>query len=324
MCRIPVSPALRSTLAVGVVIPLVLLSASCASYRNRNTAVRYAKRGDAALATNNLLLAHEQYRLALVNVQLADLGPTVEVSARYHLARASGLLCQHQEAERLLQKSLKDLEALESSARTSAYRSQCIFALANLAYDRGLYRDAASYFGRAVPIADELNGENTHPMIYAEILDRYADALGHTGQRTTAAKIATRAANMRRDHPDATPARGRLRYDNFNNAREQLLADLRRAEAAEGSKGPTVTSRLLWLGVLESNRGNHEPAVGFFERGFSNVEDAATEDAAMEDTATGGESMAIVLDRYAHVLRASRRDTEAHAIEAKAAALRRN
>ena len=310
MCHVPVSVE-RSTLAV--VIPLVLLWTSCASYLNRATAIRYSKRGDAALVANNLLLAHENYRRALINVQLADMGPVVESTARYHLGRASGLLCQHQEAEHLLKRSLQDLEPLESSAETSAYRSRRLFALANLAYDRGLYRDAASYFGRAVPLADQLAGQDTHPMRYAEILDRYADALGHTGQRAAAAKAAKRAADMRRTHPDAEPIRGRLRYDGFNDAEEQLRADLRRAEAAEGPKGPTVTTRLLWLGILESNRGNHEAALGFFERGFG----------SMEDSASGGESMAIALDRYAHVLRASRRDEEAQAIEAKAEAVRR-
>ena len=242
MCRVPVSLE-RPILAV--VILLVLLGTSCASYLNRTTAIRYTQRGDAALGANNLLLAHENYRRALINVELADLGPILKSTARYRLGRASGLLCQHQEAEHLLKRSLQDLEPLESSAETSAYRSRRLFALANLAYDRGLYRDAASYFGRAVPLADELAGQDTHPMRYAEILDRYADALGHAGQRAAAAQTAKRAADMRRAHPDATPTRGRLRYDGFNNAEEQLLADLRRAEVAEGPKGPTVTTRLL-------------------------------------------------------------------------------
>ena len=311
MCRVPVSLE-RPILAV--VILLVLLGTSCASYLNRATAIRYTQRGDAALGANNLLLAHENYRRALINVELANLGPILRSTARYRLGRALGLLCQHQEAEHLLKRSLQDLGPLDSSPERTAYRSRRLFALANLAYDRGLYRDAASYFGRAVPLADQLAGQDTHPMRYAEILDRYANALGHTGQQTAAAKAAKRAADMRRTHPDAEPIRGRLRYDGFNNAEEQLLADLRRAEAAEGPKGPTVTTRLLWLGILESNRGNHEAALGFFERGFS----------GKEDSVSGGESMAIILDRYANVLRAASRDEEAQAIEAKAAALRRN
>ncbi len=297
---------------VAAVLPLVLLASSCASHLNRASAIRYTRRGAEALARNHLLVALEHYRRALVNVELAGMGPDVRSTAHYNLARVTGALCQHQEAEHLLRISLQDLESLEPSEATMTYRCKRLFTLGDLACDRGRHQDAAAYYGRAISLADQLAAGEKEPMRYAEALDRYAEALGHAGQAAAAAAASQRAAGVRRAHPGAEPSRGRLRFDGFENAAEQLLADLRRAEAVEGAKGPTATIRLLWLGVLESNRGNHQAALTFFERGFQN----------MAAPASGGESMAIIMDRHAHVLRALGRDEEARAIEARAATLR--
>lgn len=264
------------------------------------------------MAQNNLLLAHESYARALESFEEGGFDPVAVSNARCRLALVLGALCQHQQSEQLLKRSLQDLESLEVSEETTSFRSRCLFTLGNLAYDRGRYRAAAAYYGQAVTFADRVDAERKDPNRYAEILDLYADALGHAGETTTAAAVTQRAADMRKAHPSDTPPRGRLRYDGFDNAAEQLQADLRRLEAIEGPQGPTVTARLMWLGVLESNRGNYEAALTFFKRAFANP----------RDTSNTGESMAIALDRYAHVLRAASRDQEAQAIEAKAAALR--
>lgn len=298
-------------------LPLALFGTSCASHLRWATAIRHTKDGRQALASNRLVAAHESYRRALSNVEMADLGPTVRPVARYYLARATGALCQHQEAERLLKLSLEELDSLEDTEETSRYRCKLLVTLGNLAYDRGLYTDAASYYGRAIPAADRLDAEEQEPMRYAAILDRYAEALGHAGPTSAAAAAATarRAADMRRANPGTTTSGGRLRFDGFNNAKEQILADLRRAETGEGPESSTVTVRLLWLGVLESNRGDHEAALAFFERGFRSPQD-------LQETDNDGESLAIAMDRYAHVLRAKGHDEEAQAIEARARALR--
>ncbi|CCQ90287.1 exported hypothetical protein [Nitrospina gracilis 3/211] len=173
---------------------LMTMFASCANPINRVTFRKYIESGNVAENRGNLELARENYKRALINVNLGNLSEEEWAYAAYEYGRISGYLCDHEEAEKYMLQSLEIKERLEFPLD---FKAKSYFELARFYYDSDQYAQSIPYFDKGIQLAEILGGEKTDPIAFANILDEHASALRKTGAEQQADTIAKRAETIR-------------------------------------------------------------------------------------------------------------------------------
>ena len=193
----------------GLVLGVLVFSA-CANPLNRATYQRYYNAGVEAKNRGDLKLARENYRRAMINVGLGNLSDEELAYASYEYGRLSGYLCDSKEAKKYLKQAL---ELKEKSNLPDLTKSKSYHEMARFYYDHGQYAQAVTYFQRGIPLSEKLGIENQAPIAFATGLDEYAVALRNTGREQEAGTVASRAQNIRDQHPGKQPEFIPTRYN---------------------------------------------------------------------------------------------------------------
>jgi len=188
---------------------IAALLVGCANPINEHTAQRYYAAGEEALRNGNLGAARENFRRALINVQVGNLGPAYESQAAAKLARVEGNLCEYDEADRTFQYALNAKIKItgENSPATFPLRIE----LAQLAFDTDHFEKAVAYFESAFAIGGATL-EAHDPQDYAAMLDDYATALASTNNASQAEVVRNRANALRKNASGPTSGKGKADY----------------------------------------------------------------------------------------------------------------
>ena len=169
--------------------------AACAVPLERYEAGRYADAAIAARSAGNYALARSNWAKAIAHAQLGA-GRTRELAiAYYEYGRSSGIICDWDEANRGLQRSLE----LDRSVNGPVHMS--LIELARMNLDRGHYEAARGYFEQANDLYEAMSAETRDPIGYAQFLDEYSLALDRTGAHDKAAPFRARAQQLRATFP---------------------------------------------------------------------------------------------------------------------------
>ncbi|HEX7969655.1 MAG TPA: tetratricopeptide repeat protein [Stellaceae bacterium] len=182
----------------------------CAHEINIRNAARYHNAGLAAEQAGDYNLAERDYFRALINFRDGG-APEADLSMEiYNLGRMEGYNCKYDQAKGHLGEALAMEERL--SGPESKFTTKRLFELARLAYDRGEYGDAATYYARGIPAAQKRGIEQSDPGTLADALDEYAAALRQSGQADSATRAAAEASSVRAAHPGASAKYNFVRY----------------------------------------------------------------------------------------------------------------
>lgn len=189
-----------------VIVSALLAIAGCANPINRVTYKRYYQWGMAAEQNQDYEKAKENYYRALVNARIGNLGPQDNASAAYSLGRMLGILCDHDNAEKML------LEGLQFDEQSHGPVHMSFIELARLKFDQGKYGESVAYFKKALPLVDKKEYIDADPIGFAVIYGEYSDALSKTGRQADAEKLAVKAEQLRMDYPDRKAVAERTPY----------------------------------------------------------------------------------------------------------------
>jgi len=181
----------------------MVILAGCANPINSHTKHEYESRGSEWEHQGDYKEVDDCYRRALINAKGSNLGPAEESQAMYNFARMTGYLGNFEEAERLLLESL----ALEKKATGTTSQTSCMryFELARLQFDQHNFEKAATYYEKAIAIADASDTERKRPVALAAELDKYALSLSRISQDDRARVVQARADKLRSDNPGKKP-----------------------------------------------------------------------------------------------------------------------
>jgi tetratricopeptide (TPR) repeat protein len=175
--------------------------ASCANPINQNTAQRYYAAGEAALRAGDLITARENFRRALINAQVGNLGSDAESQAAYKLARVQGNLCEYDNADKTFQ------YALDAQVKRTGENSPLTFPLrvelAQLSFDTGHFDKAVGYFDKAFAVGGKTL-ETSMQTGYADLLDDYAVALAAIRNTALADSVRARSNAVRQSASGST------------------------------------------------------------------------------------------------------------------------
>ena len=177
------------------VLFIVGLIGGCVNPINKYNADKYYEMGLMAEQEENWEAARESYWRAWVNARDGNAPPEYQSAVLYNLGRMMGYTCDFQQAEVLLRESL-DRE-IPLSGPDSSNISKRLFELARLNFDQGKYAESASYYAKAIPMAERLGIEKDDPVILANSLDELAQAYQLSGQAALAVASAQDAATIR-------------------------------------------------------------------------------------------------------------------------------
>jgi len=184
----------------------LLLVTGCANPINRVTYKRYYQGGMAAEQSQEYEKAKENYYRALVNARIGNLGPQDNASAAYSLGRMLGILCDHDNAEKML------LEALQFDEQSHGPVHMSFIELARLKLDQGKYSESVVYFEKALPLVDKNEYIEVDPIGFAVIFGEYSDALTKAGRQVDSVKFTARSEQFRNDYPDRKAVAERTPY----------------------------------------------------------------------------------------------------------------
>ena len=154
--------------------------------------------------------AREHYWKALVNARASNAPPATMSMLAYNFGRTTGYTCHPDEAEKYL------LEALQLEAGVTGPESNSstmrLLELARLYFDRGDHYKASVFYGRGIPILENLDVSKSDPIALAEALDEYAVSLAKVGRTADSAAIQQRASDLRRSNPGSKARFVHTRY----------------------------------------------------------------------------------------------------------------
>lgn len=178
---------------------LIPMFVGCATDLNRVNAQRYYGLGLEAEQTGNYEGAREAFYRAYVNGRSGRMSAEYMSAVTYNLGRMTGMTCDFEQADKLLRESL-DMER-EVSGPVSGNITKRLSELARLSMARAAPKDAARYFGQAVPMLEELGILQQDPIGFAVFLDDYSEALKRAGKSEEAAQQTRRANELRAAMP---------------------------------------------------------------------------------------------------------------------------
>lgn len=189
-----------------MVASVLFVVMGCANPVNKVTYKKYYQWGMTAEQSQDYAKAKENYYRALVNARIGNLDPQDNASAAYSLGRMLGILCDHDNAEKML------LEALQFDEQSHGPVHMSFIELARLKLDQGKYSESTAYFEKALPLVDKKEYIDVDPIGFAVIFGEYSDALAKTGRQADAEKFAARAQQFRMDYPDRKAVAERTPY----------------------------------------------------------------------------------------------------------------
>ena len=197
------------TMGIDMVRTIVVVILACIGLTscaiNEVTAHRYANAAVSASESGDWITARENWRRAYINAKLAHMDNKALAVALYEYGRASGVVCEWEEAE----SSLKETYRLGTSTDDLSYMS--VYELGRMNYDRKRYADAVEQFSKVKVFFDMTEADTKDPLGYADYLDEYAIALEQTGKPSEAQPLRSRSMELRKtfvgknSHTEKTP-----------------------------------------------------------------------------------------------------------------------
>ncbi len=181
-----------------IAVFLILLT-GCAHYMiNLKTAENYYNAAVKALQANDWANARMYFSRAWGNAMMGNADTRIISMLRYEYGRASGVMCDWEEAEKALE------EAFELDVKSGGPRWMPLVELARMSIAQKKYIKAKKYFERLMPILQEIQAETQDPLGYADLLDDYALVLERTGEQEIAQRHRERARQLRDAFPGLT------------------------------------------------------------------------------------------------------------------------
>ncbi len=187
----------------------LLTLAGCASEIQKRTSGRYALIAMQAQARGDWNTARKAYARAVVNAEQARLPVKIRAILNYEYGRALGVTCFFDLAEL----ELNSVYDLDKQAGQPLYFS--LTESARLMLDQKKYRQAIGYFERTLKELDSANAQQLSPIVYADILDEYAQALTGINSFGEAVVAKNRASEIRAKNPDRYSTTDRTPYGKF-------------------------------------------------------------------------------------------------------------
>lgn len=154
--------------------------------------------------------AREQYWKSLVAARSAGAEPEVISMLSYEFGRVTGYTCHLDESEKYLLEALQMEENLpHRNGRNITIR---LFELARLTYDQKRYKDAASYYSKALQEAERNGSIKLNPIAFANAYEECAVALSQCGDSGSAQEALQKAQGLRAAYPGRTAKFKPVRY----------------------------------------------------------------------------------------------------------------
>lgn len=174
----------------------------CAAPTNLRNAENYAQAGYAARDKGDWPAARMFFSRALVNAELAD-SRQGRAQISYEYGRVLGVMCDYDEAEKNL------LRSLEFGEKQGAAPMLSLLELGLLNETRGRAEPAEHYYAELIPVMEREGAEKRFPLGVADTFEHHAHVLAALGRQGEADAEEARARKIRAAHPEAQPF-GRL------------------------------------------------------------------------------------------------------------------
>ena len=178
-----------------LIMPLLIIS--CANPLNRMTAQQYYNGGNYHKNQGNWFDARISYGRAWTNTEWGNLSPQETALYAFEFGRASGALCDWENAEKGLR------QAYNIDIKTGAPLHYDLIEFAHMYQAMGLYEKSDEYYSMTLASFNE-DIINKHPMGYADTLKRYSDVLSHLGKDKMALDFKKRSEVILSANPDKT------------------------------------------------------------------------------------------------------------------------
>ena len=170
---------------VTLILVSVLLNA-CAIPTNSITAQRFYEGGEAAMLRGDYTTAVDQYNRSMINARIGYLGKGVVGNIGFNLAKALGLNCQTDEADRMFTKSIGSMD--EHYGFESGRSIEARLEYSQFLFDYERFHDFLHELKVVLPQIDE-RVKNEFPTEYIEMLGLYAYAFQKTGDQVSNKQI---------------------------------------------------------------------------------------------------------------------------------------
>jgi tetratricopeptide (TPR) repeat protein len=192
-----------------LIMGLLLILTGCASEIQKRTSDRYTLIGIQAQARGDWDTARRAYARAVVNAEQAKLPAKNRAIRTYEYGRALGVTCFFDLAEL----ELNSAYDLDKQAGQPLYLS--LTELARLMLNQKKYQQAIGYFERTLKELNSANAQQVSPIVYADILDEYAQALTGVNSFEEAVAAKNSASEIREKNPNRRSITDRTPYGKF-------------------------------------------------------------------------------------------------------------
>lgn len=176
----------------------VIALGGCAAPINLRDAENYAQAGYAAQAKGDWPAARMFFSRALVNADLAD-SRQGRAQISYEYGRVLGVMCDYDEAEKNL------LRSLEFGEKEGAAPMLSLLELGLLNEARGRALPAEHYYAELIPVMEREGAEKRFPLGAADTFDHHGNVLETLGRHGEADAEHAKAKKIRAAHPEAQP-----------------------------------------------------------------------------------------------------------------------
>lgn len=174
---------------------LLSVSYGCANPINLYTAKQYDIAAYDSIERGEWKQARMYYSRAWGNAQMGGADIRDISRLRYEYGRASGVVCEWEEAETALN------EAYEMDIKSNGPYWMPVVELERMFIAKKDFQKANTYFEKLMPILNEVGAETGDPLAYADVLDEYALVLEKIGKPEEANKHLKRAKQLKDTFP---------------------------------------------------------------------------------------------------------------------------
>jgi tetratricopeptide (TPR) repeat protein len=178
------------------IITALLISTSCVNPLNVITAERYYQNGTDLANQNKWGKARIAYGRALTNVEWGNLPDKTKALYSFNFGRASGVLCDWDNAEKYLE------QALTIYSKTEPQLHYELIALAQMNQARGDYKKASEYYSKTIEDVKKHNVDKQMPMAFADTLLKYSEVESKLGNTEKSLQIKNQANVILNNNPD--------------------------------------------------------------------------------------------------------------------------
>ena len=170
---------------------LLVCISGCGNPINMKTAENYKNAGLHALDAGDWKSARMHFNRSWWNAKVGHADPRIVSELRYEYGRASGVVCEWDEAELALN------ESFEIDSKTNGPLWMPLVELERMSIAQKDYSKARGYFDKLMPILEEISIETKDPLGYADVLDEYSLVLENTGDPAKAKEHRQRSQQLR-------------------------------------------------------------------------------------------------------------------------------